>query len=137
MTTINKNFFTMLASSLLALLFIMIMAEKAQANQINSDKTIYCSTSFGEKNIIIEATSIAFLDNSRIENQRKISSVEQITKVRTQKTTVGFNKIFYKDGNKHKLHIENQNGFSDVDDYITIVSPKGHTITYQLNCQTT
>jgi hypothetical protein len=133
MTTTNKNFITMLASSLVALLFILIMAEKAQAN----DMTIYCSTSFGEKNIIVESNTVAFLDNSRLENQRKISSVEQINKVRTHKTSVGFNKIFYKDGNKHKLHIENKNGFSEVDDYLTIVSPKGHTVTYPLNCQAT
>jgi hypothetical protein len=47
---------------------------------------------------------------------------------------LGFTKTLYIDGNKHRINIQNTNEFSDVNDYLSITSPKGHEMTYPLTC---
>lgn len=94
---------------------------------------IVCSTAFGEKTFTIEDNHISFSKEDEGGNSRAVASVAADS-VRTQKKSSGFVKTLYIDGQKHRISIKNANSFSDVDDYLSITSPKGHEMTYPLSC---
>jgi hypothetical protein len=96
--------------------------------------SIECKTSFGEKTFLIEDGRISFQKEDLSGNSRSISSVSGES-VRTQTKHLGFTKTLYIDGHKHKINIQNSQNFSDVNDYLSITSPKGHEMTYPLTCQ--
>ncbi len=110
----------------------MIMIH-AMSSYAASDRAITCSTAFGEKSFTIENDRIAFHREDEQGLFRSISSVSGDS-VRTQKKHHGFTKTIYIDGNKHRINIQNVNQFSDVNDYLSITSPKGHEMTYPLTC---
>jgi len=91
--------------------------------------TITCSTTFSEKEFKISDDQVAFIKKS--DNQRDIASVKKIV---THKKHLGFTKTLYVDGLKHKISIKDVNDFSEANDYLSITSPKGHEMTYPLNC---
>lgn len=95
--------------------------------------TVICKTAFGEKEITMDKDHVSFNleDNSGI--KREISSIQDV-KVQTHNKYKGFTKTLYIDGMKHKVHVEDVNGFNEVQDYLTITSPKGHEMTYPLTC---
>lgn len=95
---------------------------------------IKCSTAFGEKKFLIDSEKVSFYKEELSGPRREISSTDAAS-VRTQNKNHGFSKTLYIDGLKYKINIHNQNQFSDVDDYLSITSPKGHEMTYPLNCQ--
>lgn len=92
---------------------------------------IDCKTNFGEKSFTIEDENVAF---HKVEEQigRSVSSVYE---ARTQRIYKGVRKSLYLDGNKHLIHIENFDSFDNSQDYLAVTSPKGHKMTYPLNCQ--
>lgn len=90
---------------------------------------ITCSTTFSEKEFEISPKGIAFSKES--EQKREIASVQKVV---THKKHLGFTKTLYIDGLKHKISIKDANDFSEADDYLSITSPKGHEMTYPLNC---
>lgn len=95
---------------------------------------IECQTGFGEKTFIIEDGRIAFLKEDHSGINRSLSSVAGDS-VRTHKKHLGFTKTLYVDGLRHKITIKNKNEFSEVNDYLSITSPKGHEMTYPLTCR--
>ena len=97
------------------------------------DTKIECQTAFGEKTFSIQEESIAFHKEDEAGISRSISSVKGQS-VRTQKKHLGFSKSLYIDGNKYRINVQNTNEFSDVNDYLSITSPKGHEMTYPLTC---
>lgn len=111
-------------------LILMIQAFSAQA----STPSISCSTAFGEKTFTIDDNRISFHKEDDAGVSRSISSVNGDS-VRTHKKHLGFSKTLYIDGNKHRINVQNVNEFSDVNDYLSITSPKGHEMTYPLNCR--
>jgi hypothetical protein len=127
MITKDRSLLPMILSSLTALMMLVMFAEKAQSKV----PSIKCETAFGEKAFIIDDAKVAFLKEDS--QTRKISSLEE-NKVRTHKTVNGFKKVLYVDGNKHTINIDNAAEFSEVNDYMSVVSPKGHTMTYSLKC---
>jgi len=110
------------------LLVIHTMNVKAATPKIN------CSTAFGEKNLIIEDHKVSFQQDDEEGVSRSISSMNE-NSVRTMKNHLGFVKTLYLNGNKHQINVKNVNSFSESSDYLTITSPKGHKITYPLNCE--
>lgn len=112
-------------------LILMIHAMSSHASTISA---ITCSTAFGEKSFTIEDGRISFHKEDDAGVARSISSVSGDS-VRTHKKHLGFTKTLYIDGNKHRINVRNVNSFSEVDDYLSITSPKGHEMTYPLNCQ--
>lgn len=94
---------------------------------------IECKTAFGEKTFVIEDGRISFQKEDSEGVSRSISSISGDS-VRTQTKHLGFTKTLYIDGNKHRINIQNTNEFSDVNDYLSITSPKGHEMTYPLTC---
>ena len=99
-----------------------------------SSHGIECQTGYGEKTFIIEDGRIAFFKEDQAGLNRSISSVKSDS-VRTHKKHLGFTKTLYIDGLKHRINIKDKNSFSDVNDYLSVTSPKGHEMTYPLTCR--
>ncbi len=110
-------------------LILMIHAFNSHA----ATGAIVCSTAFGEKSFTIEEDRISFHKEDEAGINRSISSIGSES-VRTHKKHLGFSKTLYIDGNKHRINVKNANAFSEVNDYLSITSPKGHEMTYPLNC---
>lgn len=110
-------------------LLIMIHALNSHA----ASGAIKCSTAYGEKTFTIHTDGISFHKEDETGISRAISSVESDS-VRTHKKQNGFTKTLYINGNKHRISVQNVNEFSDANDYLSITSPKGHEMTYPLNC---
>jgi hypothetical protein len=94
-----------------------------------SIKSISCETNFGEKSFTIEGTSIAF--HKEQQDGRSISSV---LSTKTRKSHTGFRKTVYKDGYKHLINIVDKRNFNSDNDFLAITSPKGHKMTFPINC---
>ncbi|MGE3609362.1 MAG: hypothetical protein AB7I27_07230 [Bacteriovoracaceae bacterium] len=96
-------------------------------------ESIVCTTAFGEKTFTIDNNHISFSKEDEGGNHRAVASVDAQS-VRTQTKNAGFIKTLYIDGNKHRINIKDVKSFSDVNDYLSITSPKGHEMTYPLSC---
>jgi hypothetical protein len=124
---------TLSLSTILGLLGLMIMIHSFNS-QASVDKKITCETAFGEKSFIIEDSLISFHKEDAEGISRSISSVPSQS-VRTHRKVKGFTKTLYINGHKHRINVENTSEFSDVNDYLSITSPKGHEMTYPLTCR--
>ncbi len=113
--------------AIVGMLFALNIFGKAQA----APKNIFCETAFGEKTFLIEGDRVVF-SKEHAEQGRSISSIDQ---VRTEKRHKGFDKVLFKDGLKHRIHVDNATEFSEINDYMVITSPKGHEMTYPLSCR--
>ncbi len=109
-------------------MFILLMAS---ASNIFAAPQIICTTPRESKVVLIKESAIALSTPEKLINQRTVASVSS---VRTKLEGQGFTKIIYLNGIKHTIHIENQNQFSDVNDYMVMRSQEGHEITYPLTC---
>jgi hypothetical protein len=98
---------------------------------LSAHAVVKCKTHFGEKSFIIREDLVVFQKEDE-HTGRAISSVDQ---VRTEKKHQGYDKVLFLDGLKHRIHIEKASEFSDVEDYMVVTSPKGHEMTYPLNCE--
>ena len=119
-------------SSVLGFLSLLIMVHTYSSFAATSG-SIECKTAFGEKSFIIEDGRISFSKEDEAGVSRSISSVAGDS-VRTHTKHLGFMKTLYIDGNKHRINVQNTHEFSDVNDYLSITSPKGHEMTYPLSC---
>ena len=99
------------------------------SNSYSAIKAISCETNFGERSFTIEGSNIAFHKEKK--DGRSISS---ILETKTQVSFKGFKKTVYKDGHKHLINIKNINQFDSNNDFLAVTSPKGHKMTYPLNC---
>lgn len=122
---------TLSLTSVLGFLGVLLMVHAFNANAASGG--IECQTAFGEKSFIIEDGRISFHKEDESGVSRSISSVNADA-VRTHNKHLGFTKTLYIDGNKHRINIKNSKEFSDVNDYLSITSPKGHEMTYPLSC---
>ena len=109
----------------LTLLTTFLLLEVSHA----SIKPIKCETNFGEKSFTIDGTTVAFHNNKT--QGRSISSVLNST---TRKSVKGFRKTIYKNGHKHLINIDDQNNFNSDNDFLAVTSPKGHKMTFPINC---
>lgn len=92
-------------------------------------KPISCETNFGEKSFTIEGTSIAFH-----KEQNDGRSISSILPSKTRNSHKGFRKTVYKDGYKHLISIADKTSFNSDNDFLAITSPKGHKMTFPINC---
>ena len=113
-----------------AALVAVVFVGQAQASV---QGTVVCKTAYGEKEIMIDNDHVAFNREDDSGVKREISSVNSV-KVHTHKKHKGFTKTLYIDGMKHKVHVQDAGNFSEVQDYLSITSPKGHEMTYPLTC---
>ena len=70
---------------------------------------------------------------SKTEN-RKIASLKNTIKTVHENVNNKWSKLFYHKGLQAKIHIENIQSPSDINDYFSLVSPEGHKMTYGLEC---
>lgn len=122
---------TLSLSSILGFLGLLLMIHTFNSQAATGG--IECQTAFGEKKFVIEDGRISFHKEDSEGVSRSISSVSGDS-VRTHTKHLGFSKTLYIDGNKHRINVQNTNEFSDVNDYLSITSPKGHEMTYPLTC---
>jgi hypothetical protein len=94
-----------------------------------SVKPISCETNFGEKSFTIEGSTVAF--HKEQQDGRSISSV---LSTKTRKSHTGFRKTVYKNGYKHLINISDKRNFNSENDFLAITSPKGHKMTFPINC---
>ena len=127
-----KKTATLSPMSILGFLGLLLMVHSFSSIAA-SPSTIVCKTTFGEKSFLIEDEKISFQKEDQSGIERSISSVQSAS-VRTHKKHLGFTKTLYIDGVKHRINVQNTNEFSDVNDYLSITSPKGHEMTYPLTC---
>jgi hypothetical protein len=122
---------TLSLSTILGFLGLLIIIHTLNANA--AVQKISCQTAYGEKVFTIEEEKVAFHREDELGNSRSISSVGA-SSVRTHRKNNGFSKSLYIDGNKILINVHDINHFSDVDDYLSVTSPKGHRMTYPLTC---
>lgn len=115
-------------STILGSLFVLVMVAFLGQQARADEGKIICETAYGEKHLIIGHDEVAF---SRGAPARSISSVSA---VRTEKRFHGFKKIMNLEGNKHTIFIKDVENFSEVEDSLSVTSPKGHEMTYPLTC---
>jgi hypothetical protein len=105
---------------------VMVITLHAKAQEI------VCQTSF-------ETLALTIKNNNEVELVKKESSqgrsISSINEAVTKKTTSGFEKTFYRDGNKYYISIENLTQFNMDYDFLVVSSPKGHKMTYSLDCE--
>lgn len=117
----QRESYQLLLSALAMLVFTSLIST-AQA-------AVSCETNFGEKAFVIERNTVAFI-KTKGEGRSLSSVLESVTKA----THKGFKKIIYKDGNKHLIHIQDKTNFNSDNDFLAVTSPKGHKMTFPLNC---
>lgn len=122
---------TLSLSAILGLVGLIILIHSFNSHA--ASRGITCSTAYGEKSFTIDDNRISFHKEDEQGVSRSISSVDAES-VRTHKKHLGFTKTLYINGNKHRINIQNSNEFSEVNDYLSITSPKGHEMTYPLTC---
>lgn len=122
---------TLSLSTILGFLGLILMIHTMNAH--SATPAIKCSTAFGEKVFTIDDNRIAFEKEDHEGVSRSISSIDGES-VHTHKKHLGFTKTLYIGGNKHRINVQNVNEFSEVNDYLSITSPKGHEMTYPLTC---
>ena len=112
-------------------IFLGFTLSMAQAYASHGD--IACQTPRAKKVMKITDQKVSFLEERmRMNEGREIASINS---VRTRASGQGFTKILNFEGKKHTIHIEDENNFSSVNDYIVIKSKQGHEITYPLECE--
>lgn len=102
-------------------------------NSANIYAGIVCHTPRMNKifKISSEDQKITFFQEYELTNKRAIASIDSYEKLTSTKIT----KITNFENQKHIIHIENTDQFSDANDYIIIKSAKGHEVTYPLLCK--
>ncbi len=94
--------------------------------------SITCTTPRESKVLVIKKTGVSLSSPYFDKINRGLASSSS---VRTKLTAKGFTKVIFIEGDKHTIHVENKNQFSEVNDYLVIRSKVGHEMTYPLTCQ--
>ena len=112
--------------SLFILLAVITTTQIAAAN-------VVCHTPRLNKIFEVKAdnNNVTFFQENDSSAKREIASLV----ARTKNSDMGVTKIVNFENQKHTIHINNMNNFSDADDYIIIKAKSGHETTYPLICE--
>ncbi len=113
------------------ILFLAFLLSVSLGFSVASSASILCHTPRLNKVIEIKDDQITFFKEGEISASRKLASLAS----RTKKSMTGFSKTVNFENQKHTIHINDVNQFSEVEDYIIIRSQKGHEITFPLTCE--
>ena len=97
---------------------------------LNSMAAIVCHTPRMNRNFEIDDNKISFFQEGSELKHREIASLVTRNKV----DGIGLTKVVNFENQKHIIHIENVDHFSDINDYIIIKNNTGHEIVYPLSC---
>ncbi len=106
----------------------LITAQAASANK----EVIFCHTPQFFKSFLITKNKVVFIKKDSDETKREIASVSSL---RSKLTKSGFVKELNFEGDKYFINVKNTAAFSDVDDFMSVRSLKGHEMTYSLSCE--
>lgn len=106
----------------LVLLFTLLSTPVLAAK---SPLKVKCSTP--RSNVVIKING----DKLSLDGRFPAETVAQRTKLNGPAIT----KIFFVSGEKHTIHLNNKNSFSELEDFVNIRSRKGHEMTFPLNCK--
>lgn len=108
-------------------LFITLIALMS----ITAEASIVCRTPRSNKVFEIKDAKITFYNEFDVSANRELASVSSLSKANSK----GLTKIVNFENQKHIIHIENTENFTDTDDYIIIKAKSGHEVTYPLTCE--
>ena len=124
----------------LNLLFVLaiIMEPSVMASQtspLRDHLPLKCQTLHKEKVFTIWPERIVFQTKKKwgFDQSRNTSSVSKIMRT-IPNVQGGFDKYLRRGHHRYRIHIKNLMGPNPMDDYISIKTPKGHRISYPLNC---
>ncbi|MBL7664783.1 MAG: hypothetical protein JNM93_06585 [Bacteriovoracaceae bacterium] len=118
--------------NVLALLKLFIVSGLFAGKALAVNPSFKCHTPNEEKIFTIDSDKVTFHHVELFKNSREVSSTVDVT---TLNSHTGFTKVMYVNGYKHRIHINDLKNMNEVDDYISIISPKGHTMTYPITCK--
>lgn len=95
-------------------------------------KSFNCHTPRMLKAFKIKKDEIILQEKSQ---QFKVKARDRYLSSHSLEEKESLTKTFQFEGHNYRLHIENTDSFSEVEDYVNIKSPRGHEITYPLNCR--
>lgn len=93
---------------------------------------IFCHTPHFFKSFLISKNRVVFLKKDGDQSKREIASISSL---RSKQTKNGFLKELSFEGDKYIINVQNAAGFSEVDDFMSVRSKKGHEMTYSLSCE--
>jgi hypothetical protein len=117
----QTRFFSLLAICLL-------MAFSASGNEV-----LLCETSYSEYQLLIDQKNkkISFIREGSSESR----SIASTNKLRLSKKGASIQAHFQNGQEKAEVFIQKAEKPSEISDYLSFESPKGHKITYPLNCK--
>lgn len=95
-------------------------------------ESVTCFTPQERHEIKLTQDKLTVIDHTQ-PKARAIASSQQ--NVRTKFIGSSLTKIMNQSGHKHTIHIQDINQFNAFDDYLSIRSPKGHVMTFPLECK--
>lgn len=117
--------------TILSIIFaLQIFAQTVQA-EVKKD-VIFCHTPQFFKSFLITKNKVVFLKKENDQSKREIAS---ISSMRSRSTMSGFIKELNFEGDKYLINVSNVAKFSEVDDFMSVRSKKGHEMTYSISCQ--
>lgn len=108
-------------------LFITIIALVS----FNTEASILCHTPRLNKIFEIKDNKVTFYNEFDSNAKREIASVLS----RSKNINKGLTRFVDFENQKHTIHINDLENFSDVNDYIVIKVRNGHEVTYPLTCE--
>ncbi len=119
---------------LLTLLVVTFFINGLAKASTLGNREIKCHTQNHEKMFTISEKFLTFHEaqSTNFLSKRAISSANP---VRTKVSGEGIVQTLSFEGNNHKIVIKDLKKFSEMTDYLSIVSPKGHEMTYPITCE--
>ncbi len=96
------------------------------------DASLTCHTPRKLKAFSISKNSITLFQEKTLDPNRSLASLENVN---TKIHKGGFTKSLMFEGIHYKIHINNMDKLSPLEDYLIMRSREGHEIIYPLNCE--
>lgn len=97
----------------------------------NTEASILCHTPRMNKVFEVSDKKVTFFNEFDTKAKRELASAPS----RTKNNAKGVTKFVDFENQKHTIHINDMEKFSDVDDYIIIKARTGHEVTYPITCE--
>jgi hypothetical protein len=99
------------------------------------NKNFKCTTQNKEYQFLVGDNFVKLIPDEGMANtNRKMASMQKDARAIHENGQNKWNKIFNLKGMQAKLHIDNIQNPSEINDYFSLQSPQGHKMTYGLEC---
>ena len=97
-------------------------------------ESMICFTPQDRHEVMLNENKLTLIDHTKPQD-RSIASFKGNKNIRTKFIGSSLTKVLNQDGYKHTIHIQDIHNFNSFDDYMSIQSPKGHIMTFPLECK--